>query len=148
MSSHRRHDKRRVRSKSPSKGQSDGRRRMRSPSPHSNSRFSGKKVNFRSSSTQNVTDEPPESNDNNDEEYVDPDLVDYQSTADEEYEDESNLATDKWGNHNVVGSANLIAEANSDEEMFPVSQDDIDKWRKHNKNYSSWMTDNQVAFII
>ena len=83
-----------------------------------------------------MTDEPPESNDNNDEEYVDPDLVDYQSTADEEYEDESNLATDKWGNHNVVGSANLIAEATSDEEMFPVSAREILNWKRDNPNQS------------
>ena len=63
---------------------------MHSPFPYSSSKHSGKRVNFRSSSTQNVTDQPPPSTDDNDEEYLGHDFVENQSSAEEGYEDDIN----------------------------------------------------------
>ena len=47
-----------------------------------------------------------------------------------------------------MGSANLIAEATSDEEMFPVSMREILNWKRDNPNQSEWMSDDNIAYII
>ena len=95
-------------------------------------------------------DEPTSTS--NDDSWVDPDLVDNGSNEDEDLDEETRNVVNAWEQSQELGSANTAIEESqepkSDEEMFPVVQDDIDKWRKDNKNYSSWMTDSQVAFII
>ena len=68
----------------------------------------------------------------NDDSWVDPDLVDNGSNEDEDFDEETRNVVNSWEQSQELGSANTVIEEpqepQSDEEMFPVSQDDIDKW--------------------
>ena len=44
--------------------------------------------------------------------------------------------------------ANLIAEATSDEDMFPVSTRGILNWKSVYPDQSEWMSNDNIAYII
>ena len=71
---------------------------------------------------------------------------------DDEYDAKTQHIVDAWEQSRKIGSANNVFEVSppepkSNEEMFPVTQEEMEQWRQKSYQQSSWMGANHVEYI-